>query len=81
VVKDGIMARMRILALLGLVVIAWTLYLQSQNGRYQYIQNGTDDVILDTRTGEYWTGAGTTHIDARHHKIETGTTPSVIEKH
>jgi len=53
-----------------LCVIALLLFQHSQNGRYQYSTVGTIGVIVDTRTGEYWTEDGT-HFEPRSAHITT----------
>ncbi len=63
-----------------LLVIAGALLLNSQNGRYQYVQNGNYEVIVDTRTGEFWTSSqsGMAWVDMRHRRVESGL-PSVVQ--
>jgi hypothetical protein len=65
--------------LVGILAVAIALFQRSQNGRYQYSTNGTQGVVLDTRTGEFWTEDGThfeprmAHITARHPSVDDQT--------
>jgi hypothetical protein len=45
--------------LVGVFAVAFALFQHSQNGRYQYSTNGNQGIVLDTRTGEFWTETGT----------------------
>lgn len=51
----------------------------AQNGHYQYATNGNTGIIVDTRTGEFWTEDGdhfeprTAHITAHHPLIDDET--------
>lgn len=48
----------------GVFAIAIAVFQHSQNGRYQYATDGTHGIIVDTRTGEFWTEDGT-HLEPR----------------
>jgi hypothetical protein len=57
--------------LVGIFAAAIALFQNSQNGRYRYSANPIDPteyktsgVVIDTRTGEYWTEDGT-HFEPR----------------
>ena len=50
--------------LLGIFAIAVSLFLSSQNGRYQYSINESRGIIVDTRTGQFWTEEGS-HFQPR----------------
>jgi hypothetical protein len=50
----------RIGLLVGVFAIALGFFQNSQNGRYQYSSNGNVGIIVDTRTGEFWTEQGIT---------------------
>jgi hypothetical protein len=69
----------RIGLLVGVFAIAIGLFESSQNGRYQYSTNGNQGVVVDTRSGEYWTEDGshfeprTAHITAHHPSVEDAT--------
>jgi hypothetical protein len=69
----------RVVLLACAVAITVALFLLSENGRYQFVKSGSSDVIIDTRTGEYWMDAGTVHIDARHNHVDSIGGPSVTE--
>ena len=56
--------------LIGVFAIAIVLFQYSQNGRYQYSPNGNVGVIVDTRTGEFWTEEGS-HFEPRTGHITT----------
>jgi hypothetical protein len=65
--------------LLGIFGIAVALFQQAQNGRYQYSTNGSQGIVVDTRTGEFWQEDGshfeprTAHITARHPSVDDQT--------
>ena len=48
--------------------IAICLFRQSSNGRYQYASSGNQGVVLDTRSGEFWTENGY-HFEPRAARI------------
>jgi hypothetical protein len=50
--------------LVSVFAAALALFQRSENGRYQYSTNGNQGVVLDTRTGEFWTEDGT-HFEPR----------------
>jgi hypothetical protein len=56
----------------GVFAIAYVLYLNSENGRYQY----SGGMVVDTRTGEFWSEDGThfeprsAHITTHHPSVE-----------
>src|SRR5947209_4538522 len=64
--------------LLGVLAIASLLFQYSQNGRYQYFTKGDVGVIVDTRTGEFWTEEGS-HFEPRTARI-TAHLPSVDDE-
>jgi hypothetical protein len=70
----------RIGLVVGVFAIAIALFQHSQNGRYQYSTDGTHGIIVDTRTGEYWTEDGShfepriAHITAHHPSVDDQTT-------
>lgn len=68
--------RITVVALLSLIALA--LYLHAENGRYQFIKTDSNEIVIDTRTGEYWVDA-TTHIDPRGHRV-TQTNPAISEQ-
>jgi hypothetical protein len=65
--------------LVGIFATALALFQHSENGRYQYSTSGTQGIVLDTRTGEFWTEDGThfeprtAHITARHPSLDDQT--------
>lgn len=69
----------QISSILILSAIAALLFQYSQNGHYQFSTNGTSGVIVDTRTGEYWTEDGShfeprsAHITAHHPSVDDQT--------
>jgi len=67
---------------IGLVVsvfaVAIAVFQFSQNGRYQYSIDGTHGIIVDTRTGEFWTEDGS-HFEPRIARI-TARHPSVDDE-
>jgi hypothetical protein len=48
----------------GVFASAFVLFEHSENGRYSYTSNGNDSIIVDTRTGEFWTQDGN-HFEPR----------------
>jgi hypothetical protein len=57
--------------LVGILVIAIALFQLSQNARYSYsTANGDSGIVLDTRTGEFWTVDGS-HYEPRAARITT----------
>jgi hypothetical protein len=50
--------------LVGIFTIAIAVFENSQNGRYQYSINGNQGVVMDTRTGDFWTEDGS-HFEPR----------------
>ncbi len=61
------------LLVLGALLVG-VLYLNSQNGRYQYQHTGTDEyALVDTRTGEVWfwgaDGLSVGHLDLRNREL------------
>jgi hypothetical protein len=67
----------KVALLLGLFAIAIGLFENSRNTRYQYANHGDQGVIVDTRTGEYWTEDGT-HFEPREAKITTHS-PTMVD--
>ena len=65
--------------LVGVFAIAAVLFQNSQNGRYLYSTSGNGGVVVDTRTGEFWTEEGThfeprsAHITAHHPSVDDET--------
>jgi len=64
--------------LVGIFTIAVALFQQSGNGRYQYVTKGEEGIVVDTRTGEFWTEAGS-HFEPREARITTHV-PFVIDQ-
>lgn len=62
---------------LGVFAVAIALFQGAQNGRHQYSNNGSQ-VIVDTRTGEFWTPDGS-HFEPRWARI-TAHSPSVDDE-
>jgi hypothetical protein len=52
----------------GLFAVATALFQSAQNGRYQYTTNGSQAVIVDTRTGDFWTEDGS-HFEPRMARV------------
>lgn len=69
----------KVALLVGIFVIAFALFQQSENGRYRYSTNGTQGIVVDTRTGEFWLEDGShfelriAHITARHPSVDDET--------
>jgi hypothetical protein len=68
----------RIGLVVGIFAIAIAVFQHSQNGRYQYSTDGTHGIIVDTRTGEFWTEDGS-HFEPRIARI-TARHPSVDDQ-
>jgi hypothetical protein len=60
--------------IIGVFAVAAVLFENSENGRYQY----SPGIIVDTRTGEYWTQDGS-HFEPREARI-TVHQPSVNDQ-
>lgn len=56
--------------LVGIFAVAIALFENSSNGRYQYSSNGSQGIVVDTRTGEFWTEDGS-HFEPRTARITT----------
>jgi hypothetical protein len=56
--------------LVGILAIAVALFQHSQNARYSYSTSGDSGIVLDTRTGEFWTVDGS-HYEPRAARITT----------
>jgi hypothetical protein len=56
--------------LVGIFAVAIALFESSSNGRYQYSSNGSRGIVVDTRTGEFWTEDGS-HFEPRTARITT----------
>jgi hypothetical protein len=69
---------LQIALIVGVFVLAFVVFEQSKNGRYQYSTNGTTGFIVDTRTGEYWDESGS-HWKPREARI-TAHHPSVDDQ-
>jgi hypothetical protein len=54
--------------LVGIFAVAVALFQSAENGRYQYSTNGSEAVIVDTRTGDFWTENGS-HFEPRIARI------------
>jgi hypothetical protein len=54
--------------IIGVFALAFVVFERSENGRYQYSTNGSTGIIVDTRTGEYWTEEGN-HFEPRQARI------------
>lgn len=52
----------------GLFAVAFALFKHSENGRYQYTTDGNHSIIVDTRTGEFWTEEGS-HFEPREARV------------
>jgi hypothetical protein len=59
---------LQIALIVGVFAVATVLFEYSENGRYQYSPNGSAGIIVDTRTGEYWTEDGS-HFEPREARI------------
>jgi|SRR6516165_290916 len=68
----------QIALVVGVFAIAFVLYRDSENRRYLYSANGSGGVVLDTRSGEFWTEDGT-HFEPRFARI-TAHHPSVDDQ-
>jgi hypothetical protein len=60
--------------LLLLAAIAIGVWLHASNGRYQFVKTEANEIVIDTRTGEYWVDANL-HINPRTHQVETTAPP------
>jgi hypothetical protein len=53
---------------IGIFAIAIALFEYSRNARYQYSTHGDQGVVLDTRTGEFWTEDGS-HFEPKKARV------------
>lgn len=58
--------------LILLAVLAVGVFLHAENGHYQFATSNPYRIVLNTRTGEYWTNRGT-HVRPTERAVQTST--------